>query len=233
MTTEEIRRKIADLITEKQLSMAKVSLGIGKNVAYLQQFITKGSPLRLPEEQRKKLALILGVDEQELTDLPLTSPIPAHMAGVAAVAEKITSWLTPKEDIATIEMVDVTACCGEGIDNLSEKVCGHWNLPLVDFKSIVTGSPNNIKMLRVQGDSMTPTIADGDFVWVDISNNFVSSDGIYLIKTHTGISVKRVQSGLSNITIICDNPIYKNEITTMGEIQIIGRVVHILNSRRA
>ena len=69
--TEEIRKKIARLITERGLNYAKVSLSIGKNIAYIQQFIKNGSPRRLGEVERQKLARLLKVDEQELTDLPL------------------------------------------------------------------------------------------------------------------------------------------------------------------
>ena len=232
MDKEEIRGKIAKLIADKQLSLAQVSLNIGKNVAYLHQYITKGSPVRLPEEQRKKLALILGVDEQELTDLPITAPIPAHMNGINTMAEKLTSLFIKKDEEAVIDMIDATACCGDGIDNLPEKVCGHWKLPLTEFKSLASGNPNNIKMLRVQGDSMQPTINEGDFVWVDVSNNFVGSDGIYLIRMATGLAVKRLQAGLSNVVIKSDNPTYSDITAEVGELKIIGKVVHILNSRR-
>jgi cyanate lyase len=228
---KQVKARVGELIREKGLSLNSLSLQLGKSGTYLHKFINFDSPKRLDEEVRMKLAAILEVDEQELTDLPIT-PIPTHMTGVGVIADKIASFFN-KEDIATIDMVDVTACCGDGIENLPEKVCGHWRLPLVDFKSIVPGDPKNIKMMRAQGDSMTPTINDGDFVWVDISNNFISSDGIYLIKTYTGISIKRLHSGLNSISIICDNSIYDKEIAQMGEVQIIGRVVHILNSRRA
>jgi phage repressor protein C with HTH and peptisase S24 domain len=87
-------------------------------------------------------------------------------------------------------------------------------------------------MLRVQGDSMQPTINDGDWVWVDISNNFISSDGMYLIRMATGLAVKRLQSGLSNIVIKSDNPTYYDITADIGEINIIGKVVYILNGRR-
>lgn len=227
MNTEEIRAKIAKLIEEKNLSLAKVSTQIGKNVAYLHQYINKGSPLRLPEEQRRRLSAILGVEEQELTDLP----IPTHLSGVSMVADKLASMFT-KSDVVTIDMIDATACCGDGIDNLPEKVCGHWRLPLSEFKTLASGVPENIKMLRVQGDSMTPTISEGDFVWVDTSNNYIGSDGIYLIRMATGLAVKRLQAGLSNIVIKSDNPTYSDITAEVGEVKIVGKVVHILNSRR-
>ena len=70
-TTDDIRKKIKRLINERGLNYAQVSLSIGKNIAYLQQYIKNGSPRRLGEVERHKLAQILRVEEQELTDLAL------------------------------------------------------------------------------------------------------------------------------------------------------------------
>lgn len=225
---KQVKARVGELIKERGLSLNSLSLQFGKSGTYLHKFINFDSPKRLDEDVRKKLALILGVDEQELTDRPI---LPAHMTGISMVAEKIGSLFTNKDDVV-IDMIDATACCGDGIDNLPEKVCGHWKLPLAEFKSLASGNPNNIKMLRVQGDSMQPTINEGDFVWVDVSNNFVGSDGIYLIRMATGLAVKRLQAGLSNVVIKSDNPTYSDITAEVGELKIIGKVVHILNSRR-
>lgn len=226
-TIQEIKDKVGRLVEEKGLSYNNIALTLGKNPSYLQKFVKEASPKRLPEDFRRGLALILDVDEQELSDQPLLP----HLTGVNAVAKKITSLLT-KKDEAIIDIIDATACCGNGVENLAEKVCGHWKLPITEYNSITTGNPNNIKMLRVQGDSMQPTINDGDWVWVDISNNFISSDGMYLIRMATGLAVKRLQSGLSNIVIKSDNTTYSDITADIGEINIIGKVVYILNGRR-
>lgn len=228
---QDIKDKVGRLVEEKGLSYNNISLSLGKNPSYLQKFVKEASPRRLPEDFRRGLSLILNVEEQELTDLPILAPIPAHLAGIGEVAGKITSLFVKKDD-AIIDIIDATACCGDGIENLPEKVCGHWKLPVQEFKSITSSNPNNIKMLRVQGDSMQPTINEGDWVWVDISNNYVSSDGIYLLRMATGLAVKRLQSGLSNIVIKSDNSSYSDITAEVGEVNIIGKVVYILNGRR-
>ena len=222
-----VKRHVAKLIENSGFNYSTLAIRLGKNPTYIQKFCKEDSPRRLDEYVRRGLAEILQVDEQELTDLPVTP----HFTGTASAAEKLASFLT-KDDVV-IDMIDATACCGDGIDNLPEKVCGHWKLPAVEFKSITAGKPENIKMLRVQGDSMTPTINEGDFVWVDISNNFASSDGIYLIRMATGLAVKRLQAGLSDIVIKSDNSRYSDITAAVGEIQIIGKVVYILNGRKA
>ena len=228
---KKVKAHVGELIKDKGLSLNSLSLQFGKSGTYLHKFINFDSPKRLDEEVRIKLAAILEVDEQELTDLPITTHIPAHLVGISAIGDKITSVF--KKDEVIIQMVDATACCGDGIDNLPEKTCGYWKLPFTEFKSITNVKPENLRMIRAQGDSMKPTIEDGDWVWVDISNNFVGSDGIYLIKLATGLAVKRLQSGLSNIVIKSDNYRIYSEITAdVGEVKIIGKVVYILNGRR-
>ncbi|WP_342657150.1 hypothetical protein NPJ82_09350 [Sphingomonas sp. NY01] len=46
--------------------MANLSRSIGRNDAYLQQYVARGTPRRLPEDERRKLAMILQVDERLL-----------------------------------------------------------------------------------------------------------------------------------------------------------------------
>ena len=96
--TEEIRKKISRLILERGLNYAQVSLAIGKNIAYIQQYIKNGSPRRLGEVERHKLAQILHVDEQELTDLSLNvatySATTVNSEVLSLVIENIETWLT-------------------------------------------------------------------------------------------------------------------------------------------
>jgi hypothetical protein len=53
-------------LEELGLEMAPASKKIGKNHAYLQQFIKRGVPLTLPEDVRENLAVLLRVSEDDL-----------------------------------------------------------------------------------------------------------------------------------------------------------------------
>ena len=72
-TIEDIKRKVGALIVEKGLSLNSLSLSLGKNSSYLQKFVKEKSPRRLDEQVRKGLAQILGIPEQELTDIALNT----------------------------------------------------------------------------------------------------------------------------------------------------------------
>lgn len=96
--TDEIRRKISRLINERGLNYAQVSLKLGKNIAYIQQFIKNGSPRRLGEVERRKLAQLLNVDEQELTDLPISTQSANQASSLnpdilSMIIEYVETWL--------------------------------------------------------------------------------------------------------------------------------------------
>lgn len=61
-----VRQLILDKLDELGLTMSEASLKIGKNHAYLQQFLKRGYPLELPEKSRLPLADLLGVPEEQL-----------------------------------------------------------------------------------------------------------------------------------------------------------------------
>lgn len=62
----EPRRRLKEIAGERGRSLAELSRAIGRNPAYLQQFVERGSPKRLPEDDRRHLAIYLGIDEREL-----------------------------------------------------------------------------------------------------------------------------------------------------------------------
>lgn len=230
----EIKEKVGNIVREKGLNVTSISVQLGKNPSYLQKFIKEKYPKRLEEEFRKKLAIVLNIDEQELTDRPLSSPLlPAHMTGIQAVADSITG-LFKKKDSVSIAILDVTACCGSGIDNFEENIIGQWNMPLMEYRTIsTTSNPDNVKMIRARGDSMAPTLKDGDWVLADMSFRSTDSDGLYLIRSSTGLAIKRLQGSIpGHICIISDNPKYPPQTWESGEIQILGKIIYTLSAEK-
>jgi phage repressor protein C with HTH and peptisase S24 domain len=63
---DAVRSAIVARVAELGLSLSELSLKVGKNHAYFQQFIKRGVPHRLPEEVRGRAAEILGLDERLL-----------------------------------------------------------------------------------------------------------------------------------------------------------------------
>jgi len=80
--------------------------------------------------------------------------------------------------------------------------------------------------LPVKGDSMEPTLHDGDLVVCD--GGGWDGDGIYVLKTHDTSYVKRVQMTSQGYEVISDNKMYKSISESAESLSIVGKVRAIL-----
>ena len=60
------RARLVELAEAGRTSLASLSAMLGRNPSYLQQFVRKGSPRKLEEADRRRLAEFFGVSEVEL-----------------------------------------------------------------------------------------------------------------------------------------------------------------------
>ena len=83
--------------------------------------------------------------------------------------------------------------------------------------------------VQVQGDSMSPTLIDGDTIIIDLGVAAVDVDGVYVIDMQGNRLVKRLQRKFDEtIVVISDNAAYEKETIPRGrvrEITVIGRMV--------
>ncbi len=89
---------------------------------------------------------------------------------------------------------------------------------------------DNIRAAYVRGDSMEPTIFDGDIILFD-SYGYDNSDGIYSINYKGSGFVKRLQRGKDFVHIISDNKKYSemNENGESEDFYVIGKVHYVLH----
>ncbi len=96
-------------------------------------------------------------------------------------------------------------------------------------------NPKKCAVFWANGDSMIPTIADGDQLLVDLSKNEVKGgDKIYLVQNGESVWVKRVKMKWDGVELVSDNkeeyPPIKITADEAQNLQIIGQVVHIGHS---
>ena len=77
------RAALAALVDRSGASYAALSRLLGRNPAYLQQFVTRGSPRRLAEGDRDDHRAALGVEPQEALGLKAEEGLPHGGAGDA------------------------------------------------------------------------------------------------------------------------------------------------------
>src|ERR1700749_812650 len=80
------RKLLVDTLARRpDLDLKNLSLTIGRNHAYLQQYLMRGSPRELPEAARHGLAALLGVSPDDLRSaaLPIGGRIDGDPRGAA------------------------------------------------------------------------------------------------------------------------------------------------------
>lgn len=90
-------------------------------------------------------------------------------------------------------------------------------------------NPNNIFLMPVRGDSMSPTLKNQSIVMVNRVDGF-STDGIYVFRFDGRLMVKRLQFLPNGIKVVSDNPSYEpwelsKEDVQSADFEIIGEVV--------
>ena len=141
------------------------------------------------------------------------------------------------EDFSLIARYDVNVSAGPGLIPVSEVEDGH----LAFAKSWLTRhhiNPDKAGIVRVQGDSMAPTIPDGALVLVHGAENHPDRTGIYAFSRGGQAYVKRLtpleraaDGRLAGIAIISDNPSTPPEVVAgqaLNGLRIVGRVRCVL-----
>ncbi|MBW7968137.1 helix-turn-helix transcriptional regulator [Bradyrhizobium sp. BR 10289] len=81
-------------------------------------------------------------------------------------------------------------------------------------------NPRYARAMFARGDSMWPTINDGDLLLVDESITSVVDDGIYIIVSQGAVRVKRLQVRRDgSILLKSDNTAYEPEVVPASEIE--------------
>jgi len=84
----------------------------------------------------------------------------------------------------------------------------------------------NIHALNVVGDSMEPTLNDGDIVFMDRDSTNPNRNGVYIVSTPAGVFVKRLQLKSDGaVALVSDNTSYSDELVNATDITVLGKVV--------
>lgn len=206
------RARLLELAQARGVSLAALSEMLGRNPSYLQQFIRKGSPRKLEEQDRATLARFFGVGEDTLRDVKDNSydaPPVSRPAGLGWVE-------VPRLDLGAAAGAGRVPGGEDAFDTFrfSRRWLEEQGLARADLSAI-----------RVEGDSMEPLLNDGDEILVDRSLR-AFRDGIHVVRLGDTLMVKRVASaGPGRIALLSQNLAYPPVEVAADEVAIIGRVV--------
>lgn len=232
MNLDPVRTRVLKLIEDRDTDLKNASLKIGKNAAYLHQFIFRGTPKALPEEVRKPLAEFLGVEEDSLRHRRVPPRKPRSKPGIEEADDEAQAPRPQHvpEGFIGIAEIDVRASAGPGAfhEGLEEtKVT--WLFPEAIVRHEFRAPPNELRMITVDGDSMEPLLSSGDRILIDTSQRVPVPPGIFVIWDGMGLVAKRVEhipnSDPPKVLIKSINPEYQAYERIAEEVNVVGRVV--------
>ena len=89
----------------------------------------------------------------------------------------------------------------------------------------------HLALITAVGDSMEPTLREGDILLIDLRQKQVADDGIYVLRLDDRLMTKRLQRLIDGaIIIMSDNPIYQKQTVkkdAASDLAVIGRAVWV------
>lgn len=197
----EPREALDGLISERGETYASISRLLGRNSAYIQQFIKRGSPARL--------------DQSDIALLALHFDVPVEMLG-------------GKEGptVGQRSIIKVPLLNGTGNDSRSQ-----WRLVDAAWLGRLCDQPASVAILPIVGEAMEPTLCNGDEVMISrVRFQESVREGLYAIRGSSEIFVRRIaiDPTRNRLTVLTDHPAYPNwqGIQRKG-VDIVGRVIWI------
>ncbi len=212
---DDARKALDQLIQQRGCNYSEISRLLGRNAAYIQQFIRRGSPKQLDEQDRAVLARFFGVDEKILG-------APARRTG-------------PVVELVHVPILAVEASAGHGALAGMEAKSAQFGFDENWLRRLTTSKASNLSIIGVLGDSMEPTLHDGDEVMVDLGDGQARlRDGIYVLRMDDMLSVKRIaiEPQGKRVSVLSDNPTYpswrgleKRMLNIVGRVLWFGRTL--------
>jgi phage repressor protein C with HTH and peptisase S24 domain len=203
------RTVLERLCAERGEDFAGLSRMLGRNSAYIQQYVRRGVPKKLKEEERKKLARFFDVPESVLGGPP--------------EKDSSSSGLLP------VKRTVVRASAGPGAFGGDERQKPYFAFDERWLRNLTGSAASKLSIIRVEGDSMAPTLSAGDDILVDLGDTMERlRDGIYVLRADDVLVVKRlaIHPAGRRVTVQSDNPAYPDwPDCDIDAVHCIGRVI--------
>jgi hypothetical protein len=174
----------------------------------------------------RKLLNVIGKAEADLDPNAPPAPPPAKRTSNAVIAPPAPA---SDEDLNMVEIQQIDLAYGMGgmftdvpieIDLLK--------FPKIWVETITYSPPALLTWARGRGDSMTPTIHDGDVILLDRSQTRVTEqDAIWAFTVGDVGSIKRLRIKGDRFVILSDNPSVPDDEEYQDLVRIVGRVIFV------
>lgn len=225
------REKFRQLLRERKVSLRRMSMDLGLNESYFQQFVAYGRPMLVEGNILRQAAAYLGVSEQSLAPQggglregrhPAAYDTAGYRGSITGRAAESSTVMLPIYDLGQ---------AFTGADWRAEHhQAGQMPFSMPMLQAITAVAADQLALLKMHGDAMAPTLVQGDYVLLDSQQSLVAGDGIYAIFHESLLLLKRfsVDPVRKQVSMSCDNPAYPAvREYSMIDIPVAGRAVWV------
>jgi len=218
-----MQNRIKEIRLQKNLTQADLAARVQSTQGAIQKL--ESGMMDLDLKWMDRISKALNVSPSQLLPSEWLPPEPVLTVNEPGAISPYVAG----DDTVAIDILDVSACCGDGSELITENVIGQQILSISTLREYSLSAPENIKIIKAIGDSMMPTINPNDIVWIDISVKTPTSDGLYLLCVGTDLIIKRIQIDPFNnsVMIKSDNPSYAPFTRPKyTDIRCVGKVIY-------
>ncbi|MEQ5834207.1 LexA family transcriptional regulator [Marinobacter sp. NFXS9] len=208
LNSEQIIHRMREAIGVKNDGLVGEYLGASKQAVY--NWKSRGS---IPIEYCVKFCvktgrsldwLIFGLGDNRVSDEP--------------------SVYYADQDYSEVPVYDIEASAGDG-SLFDQEVISSYLKFRNDWLAREGLHQKDLVAIRVSGDSMDPTLSDGDTILIDRSR--IKPDGVFAIRIGDALRIKRLQKLTDgSLRVSSDNTFYQEEIIrpeNLNQVDIVGQ----------
>ncbi|MBL4621330.1 MAG: helix-turn-helix transcriptional regulator [Immundisolibacteraceae bacterium] len=148
------------------------------------------------------------------------------------VSDTSADYAAAPDEFALIKKLNVDASLGHGAVISDESEIGRFAFRK-DWLFRNGLNHKEIRLIGVKGDSMTPTIDDGDMLLIDTGCSEYQGDGVYVLRVDSELVAKRMQSDLSGgFFIKSDNAAYREihiDKDSSLQVDVVAKVERVIS----
>jgi phage repressor protein C with HTH and peptisase S24 domain len=222
LTPGQLAARVRDAAKARKLTPSRLSKPLPIEADEFARYWKGEEPW--PDAYLPPLAEALGTTVEALTGAsPL--PSPARPAPVAPPPLVIT---TNSDDLVELKEVDLAYGLGETFADDEVEVETH-RFPRAWLEKLTATPASSLFIARGRGDSMQPTIQDGEMLLIDCSQRNVRElDAIWALTIGQFATVKRVRGRGERVQLLSDNDRVPPDEYHHQELNIVGRVIYVL-----
>lgn len=152
---------------------------------------------------------------------------PARITIDANGSPKIPRWENPDPELYDyIPLAKTRLSAGGGSFVLNEEIEGYYAFRNSWLNTVAT-SKRNLILMRVAGDSMLPTLQNGDTVMIDTGRKHIKEGAIFALRVDETVIIKRLGYRVGGkVMIISDNrQEFESYEADPSEVHILGQVI--------